>query len=93
MPDGEKLDTRRDYVELHRQWFATDDNGRFDFEIERTIETPSLAVALVRYTYASSGAGRERRSTAWLTLTFALEEGEWRLVFDQNTPIAPAATP
>jgi hypothetical protein len=30
----------------------------------------------------------------WLALTFALEDGAWRLVFDQNTPVTandPAA--
>lgn len=87
-PDGYKFDTRQQYVDFHRQWFATQDEGEFEFEIVRLIESPELGHALIRYRYNSRDAAGEARSTmSWLALTFALEGGRWRLVFDQNTPI------
>jgi hypothetical protein len=85
-PDGTKWDTTKQFIDFHRQWFATKDEGRYEAEIARTIESPALGHALIRYRYSSRGPdGQVRVTTAWLALTFALEDGRWRLVFDQNT--------
>jgi hypothetical protein len=90
-PDGYEFETRTQYVDFHRQWFAAQDQGKLEFEIVRVIEAPALAHALVRYRYAAKDQhGTTRTSVAWLTLTFALENGAWRLVFDQNTPVSAA---
>jgi ketosteroid isomerase-like protein len=92
-PNGFKFDTRQQYVDFHRQWFATKDQGKLDFEIVRVIETPALALALVKYRYSSRDkAGKLQVSYNWLALTFAFENGSWRLVFDQNTPIEARAS-
>ena len=92
-PTGFKFDTREQYVEFHRQWFATKDQGKLDFEIVRVIATPALAHALVKYRYSSRDkAGKLQVSDNWLALTFAFEKGSWRLVFDQNTPIETQAS-
>jgi hypothetical protein len=49
--------------------------------------------ALIRYRYSSKDeSGSVRTTVSWLALTFALEGGRWRLVFDQNTLIEAAAT-
>jgi ketosteroid isomerase-like protein len=92
-PNGFKLDTRQQFVDFHRQWFAMKDDGRLAFEIVRLVESPALGHALIRYRYSfSDEAGSRQTSESWLALTFALEGGSWRLVFDQNTPIgAPTA--
>jgi ketosteroid isomerase-like protein len=90
-PNGYKLDTRTQYVDFHRQWFAAKDEGKLTFEIVRVVESPALAHALMKYSYrARDQQGKLQTSVAWLTLTFALEGGSWRLVFDQNTPITAA---
>lgn len=90
-PSGYKFDTRQQFVDFHRQWFATDDKGKLDFEVVQVIETPKLAHALVKYRYSSMGKdGKTQANDNWLALTFALEKDRWRLVFDQNTPINPA---
>jgi ketosteroid isomerase-like protein len=87
-PNGYKFDTRQQYVDFHRQWFATKDEGKFDGEIVRMIESPALGHALIKYRYSSKDdAGKSRTTVSWLALTFALESGSWRLVFDQNTLI------
>jgi ketosteroid isomerase-like protein len=89
-PNGIKFDTRQQYVDFHRQWFAAPDDGRLDYEIVRLIESPALGHALIRSRYtARDPAGKTQSSDSWLALTFALEDGRWRLVFDQNTAIAP----
>ncbi|MDQ3997718.1 MAG: nuclear transport factor 2 family protein [Gemmatimonadota bacterium] len=91
-PNGYKFDTRQQYVDFHRQWFATKDDGKLDFEIVRLVESPALGHALVRYRYSSKDeTGKARTIVSWLALTFALEGGGWRLVFDQNTLIDAAA--
>jgi uncharacterized protein (TIGR02246 family) len=87
-PDGRKWDTKEQYVEFHRGWFAAKDDGKLEPTIVRVIETPALGHALVKYRYTSRGAsGQTQTTVAWLALTFATEHGRWRLVFDQNTPI------
>ena len=91
-PNGFKLDTRQQFADFHRQWFTTKDGGQLESEIVRLIETPSLGHALIRSRYISQDQdGRSQTSITWLALTFALEAGAWRLVFDQNTPIATPA--
>lgn len=88
-PEGEKLDTRQQYVDFHKEWFA-DDSWKFQGEIVDLIEAPGLGHALVRYRYDATNAdGSPRSNINWLALTFALQQGQWRLVFDQNTRIAP----
>ena len=92
-PNGFKWDTPQQYVDFHRQWFATNDEGRFAFEIVRLIDSPALGHALIKYRYASKGStGQPQTIVSWLALTFALEDGSWRLVFDQNTPLPSQAT-
>ena len=86
-PSGFRWETRQQYVDFHRQWFAAPDGGKLTYEILDTVESPALSHALIRYTYTTSA--QAQAGPAWLALTFALEEGNWRLVFDQNTSISP----
>ena len=87
-PNGFRWETRQQYVDFHRQWFASPDGGKLDYEIVDTVESPALSHALIKYTYTTTA--QPHSDPAWLALTFALEEGNWRLVFDQNTSISPA---
>jgi ketosteroid isomerase-like protein len=90
-PNGYRFETRQQYIDFHRQWFATDDAGKLEPEIVRLIESPALGHALIRYHYTSKDAtGKAQVVVSWLALTFASEDGAWRLVFDQNTLIEDA---
>jgi ketosteroid isomerase-like protein len=90
MPDGQKFDTRQEYIDFHRQWFGVQNDGKFEVvEYSRFIESPELSQVLLRYRYSYKDAAGEQVMENWLTLTFALEDGVWRLVFDQNTPTPP----
>lgn len=87
-PNGRRWVSRRQYVDFHRAWFDAPDDSRYQAEIVQLVESQALSHALIRYRYTSKGSdGKVGTSVAWLTLTFALENGSWRLVFDQNTAI------
>jgi ketosteroid isomerase-like protein len=92
-PDGERWDTRKQYVDFHRGWFK-ETNWHMTFKIERLIERGEMGTAFVRYTYDATDAdGKTKHSDTWLTLVFVKEKNGWRLVFDQNTKIAAANPP
>nr|WP_257644064.1 SgcJ/EcaC family oxidoreductase [Luteimonas salinisoli] len=90
LPDGRVLDTREEYRRLHQDWFAEDD-WRMRFEVRQVREFGETGIALVHYLSqqrqadGSYATGRE----ALLSLLFAREQGDWRLVYDQNTVVPP----
>jgi ketosteroid isomerase-like protein len=90
-PSGFRTTTRAQYVDFHRQWFASNDNGRFEPEIAHLVESPRVGHALIKLRYrATTRTGAVQDIVSWLALTFALENGGWRLVFDQSTLIEPS---
>ena len=89
LPNGLQYTTRAQYVDFHRQWFATNDNGRFEPEIVHLVESPRLGHALIKLRYRATPPTGAVDIVSWLSLTFALQDGGWRLVFDQSTLIEP----
>jgi ketosteroid isomerase-like protein len=81
--DGRIIDGRDNAVAAHREWFM-DERWTFDPEIEWTHEEAGAAWALTRVTYREAGSERQ----FMLLFLFVQEQGEWRLVYDQNTPIS-----
>ena len=81
MPNGKAIDSRAAYESFHREWFAETD-WTMKFTVERVVETPQLAYALTRYTYADPSGSKDR----WLLLVFRNVGGAWKLTHDQNTP-------
>jgi uncharacterized protein (TIGR02246 family) len=91
LPNGKVLDTREQYRQLHVEWFAEDD-WKMLFEPVQLRELGDVGVALVKYQAQEKkpDGSFETRREALLSLVFAREAGEWRLVYDQNTVIPPA---
>ena len=83
-PNGSVVDTTDGVVSFHEEWFK-DPDWRWDGEIVDIIEGEDLAVAFMKYDYRDTPEDEPRSS--WLALVFALEDGAWRLVHDQNTRI------
>lgn len=79
-PGGEIIRTRDEAIAFHTEWFAAP-GWTMTFEVDRIVESHHMAVASLRATY-TDGAGPR---VNWLTLVFEEQDGEWRLVFDQNT--------
>ncbi|MHA7871181.1 MAG: YybH family protein [Hyphococcus sp.] len=87
-PGGEVMDTTEAVIAFHEEWFQ-DTNWRWDGEVLKVIEGEDLSAAFIKYDYRDTPEGAPR--SAWLLMLFALEDGEWRLVHDQNTRV-PAPT-
>lgn len=86
-PGGSRLETTEAVLDFHETWFA-DPEWVWDAEVETVLEGRDQSMALLRYSYRDRADGEPRE--AWLSLVFRLEEGEWRLVHDQNTRIDSA---
>ena len=81
-PDGTTLLTRDQYRDFHVGWFADSSWTMAMQPVSQTVRD-GLGVALLRTTYTDAAGPRD----AMLALTFAPEDGAWRLVFDQNTRV------
>lgn len=88
LPDGERLDSKSSFSELHRSWFA-DPDWTIEMVPLKIIEARDLGCALVKYNYSelnSLGMEVSTRHT-YLQLVFKNEKQGWKLVHDQNTRI------
>ena len=88
-PDGERYETRAQFLAFHREWFA-DRDWVMVLEPVRVWEGRDYGYALYRTSYDPDGAGPTPGRPAYLSLGFRLENGQWRLVHDQNTRIETA---
>jgi ketosteroid isomerase-like protein len=82
-PNGKTTYTRQAYVDFHREWFA-EQGWTMQMEPVSVTSRDHLRIALMRTTYTDAAGSRQ----GLLALTFAREQGQWRLVFDQNTRLA-----
>ena len=83
MADGKLVRSTREFLEAHRGWFAMP-GWTLDAREVEVFETPQLAVAVLELDYREPPATRSR---SYLTLVFQNQDGRWRMVQDQNTPI------
>lgn len=84
-PDGTTFTTRTEFLDFHREWFA-ETSWTFTSEILSLDERAGYGKALTRYAFDPDGPqGETPPRSSLLTLGFALENGQWRLVHDQNT--------
>lgn len=81
--DGRVIEGRENVVAAHREWFMSE-GWRFEPEILWTREESGAAWALTRIEYTES----EKQRMFLLLFLFVNEDGDWKLVYDQNTPIA-----
>jgi ketosteroid isomerase-like protein len=84
--DGRLVRTTAEMVEMHRDWFVQT-AWSLDVEIVSLVESPELGVVLLRLDYRDDPPGQPPiRQASYLTLVFALRDGRWVMVHDQNTP-------
>jgi ketosteroid isomerase-like protein len=87
MADGRLERSVGRFVELHRDWFAQT-TWSLATGLVSLLETPELGVAVVHLDYRDEPpGGAPVHETSYLTLVFALRDGRWVMVQDQNTPI------
>lgn len=88
-PDGSRQATRQEFLDFHEKWFA-DRSWVMVVEPVSSWQGRDYGYALYRTSYDPDGSGPKAGRPAWLSLGFALENGHWRLVHDQNTRIDAA---
>jgi ketosteroid isomerase-like protein len=80
--NGSIIEGKENVVAAHREWFMND-TWTFDPEILWTREENDAAWALARVDYSERDTARE----FVLLFLFVKEQGEWKVVYDQNTPV------
>lgn len=84
LPNGRRMTTRAQFVDLHREWFK-ETNWTWTLEIVGVTETKDMSVVTTRTRYEEREGGKSTVTENWLSLTFRREASGWRLVHDQNT--------
>lgn len=85
--DGRLVRNVAEMVDMHRGWFEQT-TWTLDAEVVSLVESPELGVVVLRLDYRDEPPGRPPiREASYLTLVFALRDGRWVMVHDQNTPI------
>ncbi len=80
--DGRIIEGKENIVAAHRSWFMAD-GWTFAPEIVWVREESGAGWALTHVQYTENGSPRAFN----LLLLFVQEDGAWKLVYDQNTPI------
>lgn len=85
LPNGTLIETRSAFVDFTRHWFA-DPDWRMTAELIHTVETSAMGIALLSVIYDDLDQhGQPYQLRYYLSLAFAQQQGQWRLVHDQNT--------
>ena len=84
--DGRLVSSTREFLQMHRDWFGSK-TWSLDMEQVSLLESPELAIAVLKLRYTDRPAGRPPiDEQSYLTLVFAQKNGSWEMILDQNTP-------
>lgn len=85
LPNGKYFESTATFHELIKGWFA-ETGWHFNYKIMRKFVGTDLATALLLVSYDEDDRnGKPYHIDHFLNLIFQKENGEWRLVHDQNT--------
>ena len=88
LPNGTQTSTRQAYVDFHKEFFSTR-TWTIEFEPVSRLVGADFAVLTTKSLYQDTVDGKPYRSRSWVTFTFHKEQGQWRLIHDQNTRLPP----
>ncbi len=89
--DGGLVRSVSEFIAMHRAWFA-ETTWTLEFDLVSLVESSETGVALLRLDYRDVPPSRPPlREISYLTLVFALRDGRWLMVQDQNTPVKSAS--
>ncbi|AMV38269.1 YybH family protein [Planctomyces sp. SH-PL62] len=84
---GRVIRTAAEFARIHQAWFSSM-SWTMDVSLVTAMDAHSLGVATLLLDYRDDpDDGPPVRRKSLLTLVFALRDGGWELVLDQNTPI------
>ena len=82
--NGHAFTTPSETIAIHEQWFK-DKNWVWEGSVVHKIVGEDVAMALVKYQYRTKP--EDKPIATWLTYVFQLQDGQWRIVHDQNTAL------
>lgn len=82
--NGHAFTTPEEAIAIHAEWFK-DPNWIWEGSVVHKVVGEDMAMALVKYDYRPKP--ETPPLTTWLTYVFQLQDGEWRIVHDQNTAL------
>lgn len=82
--NGHAFKTPAEIIAIHEEWFK-DKNWIWEGSVVHKIVGEDMAMALVKYDYRAKA--EDTPLSTWLIYVFQLQEGEWRIVHDQNTSL------
>jgi ketosteroid isomerase-like protein len=82
--NGHVFKTPAEIIAIHEEWFK-DKNWIWEGSVVHKIVGEDMAMALVKYDYRANA--EDTPLSTWLIYVFQLQEGEWRIVHDQNTAL------
>lgn len=87
LPNGKHSSSFADYKKANSEWFL-DNDWKIEYEIIDKCISKEMGIILAKITYFDKDEnGKDFSFQYFLNLTFKLIQGEWKLVFDQNTMI------
>ena len=82
--NGHAFTTPSETIEIHKQWFQ-DPNWIWEGKVVHKVVGEDVAMALITYEYRPTADATP--FSTWLVYVFQLQEGQWRIVHDQNTAL------
>lgn len=84
---GRIIDSRAGYRQFHVDWFA-DEGWTIEFDMLQLSEGAEYGYVLTKYHYEGlDPEGKPYESDSYFTLIFHREDGMWKVVQDQITPV------
>jgi len=82
--NGHAFKTPEETIAIHEEWFK-DPHWIWEGTLVHKVVGEDMAMALVKYDYRAKP--EVTPFTTWLVYVFKLEDGEWKIVHDQNTAL------
>lgn len=82
--NGHAFTTPEETIAVHEQWFR-DADWIWEGSVVHKVVGDRVAMALVKYEYRAKPEATPL--STWLVYVFEVQDGEWRIVHDQNTAL------
>jgi ketosteroid isomerase-like protein len=82
--NGHAFKTPEEIVAIHEDWFK-DGNWIWEGEVVHKVVGEDVGMALIKYDYRPKA--EDAPVSTWLVYVLQIQDGEWRIVHDQNTSL------
>jgi hypothetical protein len=82
--NGHAFTTPEETIAIHEEWFKNPD-WLWEGSVVHKVVGEDMAMALIKYDYRSKPENPP--FTTWLVYVFQLQDGDWKIIHDQNTAL------